>query len=53
MALNNITVTQAFAIFMEINTSNPPLIDEEEHDGGIPLEDRFQFMDLGTWTRID
>lgn len=47
------TITWESVTGMETNTSNPPLLDEEEHDGGFPLEDRFQFVDLGTWTRIE
>ncbi len=47
------TITWESVTGTETNTSNPPLIDEEEHDGQVPLADRFQFMDLGTWTRID
>jgi len=47
------TITWESVTGMETNTSNPPLFDEDEHDAGFLLEDRFQFVDLGTWTRID
>ena len=47
------TITWESVTGMEINTSSPPLMDEEEHDGEFPLEDRFQFVELGSWTRID
>lgn len=47
------TITWESVTGMQTNTTNSMLMDDEEFDGGFPLEDRFLFVDLGTWTRID